>query len=101
MNNQGQGVKLSFGQWLKARRKERCLTLRDVERITSGAISNAYLSQLENDQIESPGVAKLHVLSAAYGMDFALLCEKASVGERPAAPAFCPHCGQLMREQPQ
>ena len=86
----------TFGQWLKARREERGLTLRRVEWISNGALSNAYLSQLEGDKIDSPSVTKLHVLSAAMGLDFADICERACVGEKPRAPDFCPHCGQVM-----
>lgn len=87
----------TFGQWLKARRDERGLTLRDVERICSGKPSNAYICQLEGDQIASPTVAMLHRLSAALGLDFAEMCSRASVGEKPATPDFCPHCGQVIR----
>jgi transcriptional regulator with XRE-family HTH domain len=79
----------TFGQWLKARREERGLTLRNVEKIANGQMSNAYLSQLEGDRIDAPSVLKLHVLSAALGLDFADLCEPASA-RSPMLPTSAP-----------
>jgi transcriptional regulator with XRE-family HTH domain len=91
-------VSESFGAYLKGLRQARRFTLRQVERITNGRVSNGYLAQLEGDRIESPGVVLLHALSAAYGVDFGEVCEKACVGHRPPpAPEVCPTCGQLMR----
>ena len=87
----------TFGQWLKARREERGLTLRDVEQIAMGKLSNAYLSQLEGGRIDAPSVIKLHIISAAIGLDFADLCARACVGEKPQTPDFCPACGQVIR----
>ncbi len=88
----------TFGQWLKARREERHLTLRDVEKITEGAVSNAALSQIETGKIKNPSLKVLHVLSAALGLDFADLCQRACVDNPPPpTPSFCPHCGQVIR----
>ena len=88
----------TFGQWLKARREERGLTLRDVERITEGRVSNALLSQIENGKVEDPGISKIVWLSAAYGLMANDVLERARAGNAPMpAPDFCPHCGQLKR----
>ncbi len=85
----------SFGAYLKRLRTERRLTLRDVEKITNGKVSNAYLSQLEGDRIAAPSVLMLHRLSAALGVDFAVMCERACVGDTPTTrPAPCPVCGR-------
>ncbi len=89
----------SFGDYLRRLRTARQMTLRDVERVTDGAISNAYLSQLEGDKIESPGVVMLHRLAAAYGSDFGAMCERACVATRwMPPPPFCPTCGAMIRE---
>lgn len=83
-----------FGQWLRARRERLGLTLRQVEEITGGRLSNAYLSQLEKGRIESPSIAKVHMLAGALGLDFAEACKRACVDERPIAPPLCPTCGR-------
>lgn len=88
----------TFGQWIKRQRESRHMTLRRVEAISNGRLSNPYLSQLEGDQIASPSVIKLYTLSAALGLDFAEVCARACVGERPPAPQFCPTCGQATGE---
>jgi transcriptional regulator with XRE-family HTH domain len=85
----------TFGQWLKAQREGRGLTLRQVEDITNGRVSNPLLSQLENGHIKSPSVKMLHQISAALGLDFATVCERACIGEHPPEPQFCPTCGQI------
>ncbi len=85
----------TFGQWLKATREGRGLTLRQVEAISNGRLSNAYVCQLEGDQIDNPSVIKLHALSAALAVDFAEMCERACVGEKPPEPSYCPTCGQI------
>lgn len=50
---------------LKELRKQRDLTLRQVEEATG--ISNAYLSQLENGKIRHPSAQVLYALSKLYG----------------------------------
>lgn len=54
----------SLGLTLKNARKNISLTLRQVEDFTG--ISNAYLSQLENDKIKNPSVNILSKLSSLY-----------------------------------
>ena len=49
-----------FGQYLREKRKTNGLTLRSVEQKTG--VSNAYLSQLENNKISNPSPSVLHNL---------------------------------------
>jgi transcriptional regulator with XRE-family HTH domain len=53
------------------------MTLRDVEEATGNAVSNAYLSQLENGKIAQPSPNILYQLAAVYGASYDLLMEKA------------------------
>ncbi|MBX9647699.1 MAG: helix-turn-helix domain-containing protein [Xanthobacteraceae bacterium] len=69
--------KLRLGSFLKEVRSSRGVSLRDVERITNGRVSNGYLSQLETGRIVNPSVATLQFLSAAYGIDPMTLMERA------------------------
>jgi len=66
-----------LGRYLKDIRNSRSLSLREVERLTGGKISNGYLSQLENGDIARPSAVMLHRLAGAYGVDYALLMERA------------------------
>jgi transcriptional regulator with XRE-family HTH domain len=61
MSNEG-GFKI-----LRELRERSGLTLREVE--TATGISNAYLSQLENGKIKSPGVQMFYVLAKLYSSD--------------------------------
>ncbi len=54
----------TLGQSLKDARQRSKLTLRQVEE--SAAVSNAYLSQLENDKIKKPSADVLYRLSRLY-----------------------------------
>ena len=54
----------SLGLFLSVNRKRKGLTLRDVE--SQVAISNAYLSQLENGKIAEPSPTLLHKLCSLY-----------------------------------
>ena len=56
----------SLGITLKEERELQKMTLRQVEEATG--ISNAYLSQLENDKIKTPSANILHKLSVIYGI---------------------------------
>lgn len=58
----------SLGKTLKDLRENSKLTLRTVEDISG--ISNAYLSQLENDKIKKPAADILHKLADVYKVDF-------------------------------
>jgi transcriptional regulator with XRE-family HTH domain len=90
----------TFGQWLKSRREERGMTLRDVERVTEGRVSNAALSQIETGKTRSPGFTQIVQIAAAYGLMINDVVERARTGnDPPPTPDFCPHCGQLMRAE--
>ncbi|ODA68963.1 HTH-type transcriptional repressor RghR [Methyloligella halotolerans] len=77
-------VKLTLGQYLAAIRKDRKMTLRDVEEATNKQVSNAYLSQIENDKIRKPSPNVLHTLAELYGISFENLMEMAGYFVSPA-----------------
>lgn len=58
-------------------RKARGLSLREVEETTDKAVSNAYLSQLENGRIKRPSPNVLHSLAGVYAVPYEALMEKA------------------------
>lgn len=53
------------------------LSLREVEDATDRAVSNAYLSQLENGKIRKPSPQVLKSLASVYGVPYETLMEKA------------------------
>ena len=89
----GQTMTTPIGDHLKSKRRERHLTLRQVEAITNGAVSNAYLSQVETGHVKNPSAIMLYRLSVAYGIDYGELMEIA-VGVREPEQRYCPTCGQ-------
>ena len=62
---------------LKDARVHMGLTLRQVEK--ESGISNAYLSQLENDKIKKPSASVLYKLASLYKMDIKLLLNASGV----------------------
>jgi HTH-type transcriptional regulator, competence development regulator len=60
-----------LGRTLIGARERKGLTLRDVERATG--VSNAYLSQLENEKIKAPSPNVLHKLAALYEVPYTAL----------------------------
>lgn len=70
----------SFGDGLKTARELHKLSLREVE--TATGISNAYLSQLENNKIKKPSPHFLHKLAALYGIGYEFLMEQAGYVKR-------------------
>jgi transcriptional regulator with XRE-family HTH domain len=70
----------SFGDGLKTARELHNLSLREVEAATG--ISNAYLSQLENNKIKKPSPHFLHKLAALYGIGYELLMEQVGYVQR-------------------
>lgn len=78
----------TLGNYLKGVRKQRRLTLRAVEENT--AISNAYLSQLENDKISSPSPTILHKLAECYGISYERLMRLSGypINEEGQQPVF-------------
>ena len=71
------GVTLTLGQYLASIRNDRGLTLREVERATEKVVSNAYLSQIETDQIKRPSPNILHALAELYAVPYENLMERA------------------------
>lgn len=70
-------VKLTLGQYLASIRTDRRMTLRQVEEATKKDISNAYLSQIENDKIKQPSPNVLYALAEIYEIDYEKLMEMA------------------------
>lgn len=64
-----------LGSGLRSAREARNLSLRQVEEATG--ISNAYLSQLENEKVKKPSPHFLHKLAALYDVPYELLMEYA------------------------
>ena len=71
----------NLGNYLKNARKRRHLTLRIVEKRTS--ISNAYLSQLENEKITKPSPVILNKLAECYKVSYNRLMELAGYPVQP------------------
>ena len=67
----------SLGSTLKETRESVSMTLRKVEEATG--ISNAYLSQLENDKIKKPSANVLYKLSNLYKVDLNSLLGAAGI----------------------
>jgi transcriptional regulator with XRE-family HTH domain len=70
----------TVGGVIREARELKRLTLREVE-IQSG-ISNAYLSQLENDKIKKPSANTLYKLSELFNIDFDDLMVIAGIVEK-------------------
>jgi HTH-type transcriptional regulator, competence development regulator len=70
-------VKPTLGQYLESIRKDRGMTLRQVEEGTNKQVSNAYLSQIEQNKIQKPSPNVLHALSEFYAIDYEKLMEMA------------------------
>jgi len=73
----------SLGATLKDARKNVGLTLRQVEEMTD--ISNAYLSQLENEKIKNPSVNILSKLSSLYKVSLKTLLSNAKMIDKNEA----------------
>ena len=68
---------VSLGQYLASVRIDRQMSLRAVEDATNKDVSNAYLSQIENDRIKKPSPSILFALANLYGIEFNKLMELA------------------------
>jgi transcriptional regulator with XRE-family HTH domain len=66
-----------LGAVLADLRTAKGLSLREVEEATGKAVSNPYLSQLENGRIQKPSPHVLHSLSGVYAVPYEALMEKA------------------------
>ena len=72
-----EGQPSELGAVLADLRMAKGLSLRQVEEATDKAVSNAYLSQLENGKIKKPSHTVLHNLAAVYAVPDGALVEKA------------------------
>jgi transcriptional regulator with XRE-family HTH domain len=75
-----QNVPETLGMVLKLAREAKTYSLRYVEEKTK--ISNAYLSQLENNKIKKPAADTLFKLAEIYNINFNYLLEKAGLVEK-------------------
>ena len=73
----------SLGSTLKELREIHRFTLRQVEEATG--ISNAYLSQLENDKIAKPSANVLYKLSNIYKVELDTLLAAAGIIEKKSS----------------
>lgn len=64
-----------YGDFLKALRLKKGLTLREVEAQTG--VSNAYLSQLETGKVKQPSPSNLYKLVDLYEVSYEELMERA------------------------
>lgn len=65
----------TLGEYLRNVRITRRMTLREVQ--DASEVSNAYLSQLENEKITKPSPHILHKLASVYNVPYETLMEKA------------------------
>jgi transcriptional regulator with XRE-family HTH domain len=65
------------GALLPDLRTAKGFSLGEVEEATGKAVSNAYLSQLENGKIQKPSPNVLHSLSGVYAVPYEALMERA------------------------
>jgi transcriptional regulator with XRE-family HTH domain len=72
-----EGSPSELGHVLADLRKAKGLSLREVEDATDKAVSNAYLSQLENGKIKKPSPNVLHSLAGVYAVPYEALMERA------------------------
>ena len=85
-----------LGGFLGDLRTAKGFSLRQVEEATGKAVSNAYLSQLEQGKIRTPSPNVLHSLAEVYAVPYEVLMERAgyllspgrSAGRRRRMPAF-------------
>ena len=73
--NKGRAMGKSFGEFLRALRESRNLTLRQVEELVR--VSNAYLSQIERGERGIPNLKILKKLAEAYGVSVTELVDAA------------------------
>ena len=71
------GRPVELGTLLADLRTAKGLSLREVEEATGKAVSNAYLSQLENGKIRKPSPNVLYSLAEVYAVPYEALMEKA------------------------
>jgi len=67
----------AFAAYMKSLREAVGLRLRDIERMTDGAINNSYLSQIEHGKIRRPSLDFLHELAQIYRTSYVDLLARA------------------------
>lgn len=88
----------SLGKTLKDSRELIPFTLRQVE--DAVGISNAYLSQLENDKIKKPSANVLYKLSSLYRIELdSLLYAAGIITEKQSVKNVGGQLGQLTTEE--
>lgn len=88
-------VKSTLGQYLASIRTDRKMTLRDVEEATNKQVSNAYLSQIENNKIQKPSPNILHALAELYAISFERLMDMAGYLASPTTRADSDRHGRI------
>lgn len=73
----GVGAELSLAETLRRARRMVGMSLRAVEAATGSAVTNGYLSQIENDTVAQPSPNVLYHLSGVYGLDYGDLLVRA------------------------
>ena len=73
----GAGAVSTLGHHLAAIRNERGFSLRQVEELSNGLVSNAYLSQIETGRVRHPSPNILHSLAEVYKADYEQLMKMA------------------------
>jgi transcriptional regulator with XRE-family HTH domain len=84
--DEGSTAKTTLGRYLASIRKDRNLTLREVEEKTKRQVSHAYLSQIETGAIKQPSPNAVHALAEAHEINFESLMERAgfvATSQRP------------------
>ena len=71
------------------------MTLREVEEATNRRVSNAYLSQIENDRIRRPSPNILHSLAEIYTISFENLMEMAGYVMPPTRRSYSDRHGRV------
>ena len=66
---------LGLGQYLRAMREAKALSLRQVE--AKSGISNAFISQMESGKVKQPSPVMLYKLAEVYGVPYESLMELA------------------------
>ena len=77
----------TLADFLTQLRTSTSFSLRDVERLTDGLISNVYLSQLETGKRTDPHPRLLVALAKVYDVPWQILFEKAGFIEGPGPSA--------------
>jgi transcriptional regulator with XRE-family HTH domain len=81
---------MDLGQRIRRARLELNLSLRDVEKMTNGSVSNSYLSQIESGKITSLSLKITHQLSIALAIPLQELVDTANMPQVRKAAVTAP-----------